>query len=67
MLTLDAQSRNHLIITEKKKKNYTLKNPIMLLMLLYINFVVSLSPLGYYVHPSDVPLGPKIDIAGFPQ
>lgn len=36
----------------------------MLLMLLYINFVVSLSPLGYYVHPSD---GPKIDIAGFPQ
>lgn len=65
MLTLDAQSRNHLIITEKK--HYTLKIPIMLLMLLYINFVVSLSPLGYYVHPSDVPLGPKIDIAGFPQ
>lgn len=66
MLTLDAQSRNDLIITEKKK-HYTLKNPITLLMLLYINFVVSLSPLGYYVHPSDVPLGPKIDIAGFPQ
>ena len=36
-------------------------------MLLYINFVVPLPPPGCYVHPSDVLLGPKIDIASFPQ
>lgn len=63
METLDGQSPNHVIITANP--HYTLRIPITVLMLLYINFVVSLSHLECYVHPSGVPPSCKIKIGSF--